>query len=166
MQPTFSANIHSVSKLLSFLPKRQTAHEFVYSVKIRQFEKNAHWRHQWWEQSTDVKSHIHLTCTDAPTLPLTVQSVQQHGRVPLTPFKTIMQKKQISRRGICSKCMHTIQKHFTTTVIYTTFIKLTSLKLCEKYFCHEITLYSYEIFSYSHTLFMKWICWSTEQRCT
>ena len=32
-------NAEYVSKLLSFLPRRQSVHEFVYRVKIRQFEK-------------------------------------------------------------------------------------------------------------------------------
>lgn len=75
MKHLFGTNIRPVSKLLHwmifffFLPKRQTVREFVYRVKIRLFEKNAHWKYQWWEQSMDVKSHIHLTCMDAPTIP-------------------------------------------------------------------------------------------------
>lgn len=91
-------------------------------------EKNAQWRQQWWEQSADVKSHIHLTYTSAPTLPMTIRSVSQYRWAPFTPLR-LSCKNNVFSTNCSSNCMNTIQKQFTKTVINRTLLTLQILKI-------------------------------------
>lgn len=90
-------------------------------------EKNAQWRQQWWEQSADVKSHIHLTYTSAPTLPMTIRSVSQYRWAPFTPLRLSCKNNTFST-NCSSNCMNTIQQ-FTKTVINRKLLTLQILKI-------------------------------------